>query len=255
MLWIDKSGLRVGVFPALEIIAPRLNFYFFSRAGGVSSPPFDSLNTSISTGDSAESVRQNRRLILKSINIKPEYLAEAEQVHGSNIRIVDKGGLYRETDGFITGRDETALAVSTADCCPVFIYSPPENALAALHVGRKGAAAGIITPAMDKLRNEFSIAPELAVSLIGPAICGQCYEVSGDIASEFAEDVVTSENGRYYLDLPLLAEKQLISEGISPGNIFRSGLCTSCQPEHFFSHRRDRGKTGRHWSVAFIKER
>lgn len=255
MIWIDKSGLRAGVFPALEIIAPRLNFYFFSRAGGVSSPPFDSLNTSTSTGDSPENVQKNRELILKSINIKPDNLAEGEQVHGTRTRIVDRGGLYRETDGFITGRDETALAVSTADCCPVFIYSPPENVLAALHVGRMGAAEGIIPAAMDKLKKNFSVAPHLAVSLIGPAICGNCYEIGNDIGSRFPEDVIIRKNGSCHLDLPLFAEKQLIAEGISPGNIFRSGFCTSCRAEHFFSHRRDRGETGRHWSIAFIRER
>jgi hypothetical protein len=182
-------------------------------------------------------------------------LAEGEQIHGSGIRTVSRGGSYRGTDGFITSSENTGLAISTADCCPIFIYSPPEDVLAALHVGRKGAAAGIIPAAMERLRSEFRISPPLSVAVTGPAICRRCYRINGRIASEFSSEVVSEREGEFFLDLPGAVRHQLMKEGIPPGNIFSSPVCTSCDRESCFSHRRDRGRTGRHWSVAFMRER
>jgi len=200
-------------------------------------------------------VKNNRKRILESIGIGEELLAEGRQVHGSRIETVDTGGSFEKTDGMITTRDSIALAVSTADCCPVYIYSPPENALAGLHVGRKGAVKGIISVSMRKLKSDFLISPELSVAIMGPAICRECYEINEYIAADFPEDFIEDSDASCYLDLPGFVENLLKKEGIPAGNIFRSEVCTSCSPGLCYSHRRDRGKTGRHWSIAFMREK
>jgi hypothetical protein len=107
---------------------------------------------------------------------------------------------------------------------------------------------------MEMLSSEFAVSPGLAVSVIGPAICPRCYQVGEDIAAEFPREATVREGGRLYLDLPLFAERQLLESGITRGNIFRSGVCTSCDSGRCFSHRRERGVTGRHWSIAFMGE-
>jgi len=254
MKWIGKSNLRLGIFPVLEVIAPRLDLYFTSRSGGVSLPPFDSLNLGVNLGDTDENVNQNRNVFLNTLGISNVNLAKGEQTHSSNIRIVNKGGTYKETDGLITECEEISLTISTADCYPVVIYSPPENVLAAIHVGRKGAAKGIISKALDILINQFLINPEYTISLIGPGICRRCYRVNKEIAAQFDKRAVKERKGGLYLDLPLFIKNELKECGIRQRNIFSSGICTSCSPDFCFSYRRDGQRTGRHWTVATIRQ-
>lgn len=254
MKWISQSNLRLGIFPVLEVIAPRLDLYFSSRSGGISPPPFDSLNLGINLGDTDENVKSNRRIFLNTLGISNENLAKGEQTHSSNIRIVNKGGTYKNTDGLITERDGISLTISTADCYPVVIYSPPENVIAAIHVGRKGAAKGIISKAFDILIKRFLINPDYTISLIGPGICRRCYRVNGEIAAQFDKRAVKERKGGVYLDLPLLIKNELTERGIRERNIFSSGICTSCSPDSCFSYRRDGQRTGRHWTVATIRK-
>jgi YfiH family protein len=253
MEWIHRSGLEIGVFPALKALAPGLEVFVATRAGGVSAAPFDSLNLGGKLGDSRENIERNRSRLLRAVGVPRRALAWAEQVHGAEIAVIDRGGLYRGVDGFVTEARDLALAVSTADCYSLVIYSPPERVLAALHVGRKSAEKGIIGKAAAILVGRYRIDPTYAVAVIGPGICRRCYAVSTEDAAPFPPGAKRFERGAWHLDLEAFCRAALREEGVRKRNMISSGLCSACEPSRFFSHRRDRGVTGRLWTVAVVR--
>ncbi|MDD4858514.1 MAG: polyphenol oxidase family protein [Candidatus Krumholzibacteria bacterium] len=253
MEWITRSGLVIGTFPPLKAIAPGLEVFITTRPGGASAPPFESLNLGGTLGDRHETIERNRKLLLAALGISPRRLARTGQIHGSEIAVVTRGGHYEGFDALATAKRGLSLAISTADCYSVVIYSPPEHALAALHVGRRGAELGIVGRTVGVMRKRYRIDPAYAVAVIGPGICGKCYSVSRDDALRFPKAFRRFERGAWHLDLAALIERELALQGLKKRNIFSSGLCTACNPELFFSHRRDRGITGRHWTLASMR--
>ena len=252
MHWTEMNGLKLGGFASLGILAPELTLVFSSRIGGFSAPPFDSLNLGDGIGDDPEAVRLNRGKLLDTIGFAPASVARGSQVHGTRIDTVDSGGLRDATDGLITTRRGLALAISTADCYPVFIYSPTEKVLAALHVGRRGAKGGIIGKALGILYDKHRIDPYTTIAVAGPGICGDCYTVSRGDAAGFPDGAVRENNGEHRLDLLRFCELELLKAGLRPENIKSAGLCTSCSADLCYSYRRDGGRTGRHWTIAAI---
>ncbi len=253
MEWITRSGLTLGTFPALKAIAPGLEVFVTTRGGGTSRAPFESLNLGGTLGDPPANISKNRRLLLDALGLAPRALARTGQIHGTEIAVVTRGGHYPGFDGFATDRRGLALAISTADCYSVVIYSPPERALAALHVGRRGAEGGIIGRAVGVLSSRFRIDPRYAIAIVGPGICGTCYEVSREDAMRFPKEVRRYDRGRWRLDLSAFIVRDLAAHGIRKRNVFSSRLCTACSPSLFFSHRRDGGVTGRHWTLAVVR--
>lgn len=250
MEWIDISGLRVGVFPALRAMAPGLEVFVTTRRGGASPAPFDSLNLGGALGDPARNIRENRRRLLAALAISPRRLARTGQVPGSEIAVVTRGGHYPGCDGLVTARPDLALAISTADCYSLVIYAPPERVLAALHVGRRGAERGIVARAVELLAARFLVEPAYAVAAIGPGICGSCYAVSRADAMRFPPASRRFAGGAWRLDIEDHIRRSLRSCGLGEGRILSAGSCNACEPERFFSHRRDGGITGRHWTIA-----
>jgi hypothetical protein len=253
MEWITQNGIMVGTFPPLKAIAPELEVFITTRDGGVSEAPFASLNLGGALGDSAGNIRTNRRLVLEALGISPRRLARTGQIHGSEIAIVTRGGHYPGFDGFVTARGGLTLAISTADCYSVVIFSPPERSLAALHVGRRGAERGIIDRAVGTMCTEHRIDPAYAVAIVGPGVCAACYTVSREDALRFPKEVRRFEHRAWHLDLEAFIMRELLRAGIKRRNVFSSGLCTACNPTLFFSHRRDRCVTGRHWTLATVR--
>jgi hypothetical protein len=253
MEWIAVDGLRIGRFPALGAMAAELSLHVAARPGGASGPPFESLNLGGSLGDRVSNIRENRRRLLAALGIPARRLARAGQIHGAEIAIVSRGGLYRGVDGFATRVEGLALAISTADCYPLVIYSPPERALAALHVGRMGARRGIAGRAVKMLRDRCGVEPAYAIAAIGPGICASCYTVERNEAMRFPRAVRRFAGGAWHLDLEAHVVRSLLDQGLERNRILSAGLCTACNPDLFFSHRRDGGVTGRHWTVAVIR--
>ncbi|HUV36463.1 MAG TPA: polyphenol oxidase family protein [Patescibacteria group bacterium] len=253
MEWISRSGILLGTVPALGAVAPELRVWCTSRPGGTSPHPYDSLNLGSGTGDRPEHVRENRHRLLSVLAIPPERVARCVQVHGSRVAIVHGGGTRRETDGLITTARRLALAISTADCYPVAVYAPSEKVLAALHVGRSGAALGIIRTAIETMEDRYSIDTRGTLAVIGAGICRRCYTVYPETAARFPAKYIHRRNDAYYLDLLSHCTNQLLEGGLKRRNIFRADLCTSCNHELFYSHRRDHGRTGRHWMLAMIE--
>ena len=252
MEWITRSGIQLGVVPALAAVAPELRLWFTTRSGGTSSNPYESLNLGEKTGDRPGNIRENRNRLLSALNLSPERIVRCDQVHGSRVSYVDRGGVQSKTDGVITRERNLALVISTADCYPVIAYAPSEKVLGALHVGRSGAALGIIRVALEMMKSHYSIDTRGTVAVIGAGICKRCYTVYPETAALFPAAHVDRSGGACRLDLLSHCTDQLLECGLKRRNIFNASLCTSCNPELFYSHRRDHGVTGRHWTVAMI---
>jgi YfiH family protein len=225
---------------------------FSTRLGGVSEGPFASLNLGILTEDDPAAVVQNRTLLCDAVGADPDGATMAWQRHGANVTradargIITPGTVYDHCDGLWTDEPGRAMLLLTADCMPIAIAREEGErpALAILHAGWRGLLAGIVVAGVRALMSR-----RLAAA-IGPSIGPCCYEVGEEVAAPFREafgdDVV--RDGR--LDLWTSAERALRAAGVE--RVDRADICTSCQGERFFSHRRDHGRTGRQGVIAYV---
>ena len=221
---------------------------FTTRRGGVSRAPFDTLNLGRSTEDDAAAVRENRERLLRLATLEPDRLATAGQVHGARVVEVVAPGHHPDCDALVTRRPDVVLAVTTADCMSLLYHAP--GVVAAAHSGWRGTAEAMPVAALDAVCRLAGCAPDAVSVAIGPAIRGCCYEVGDDVAARFPDAAVRATGGKPRLDLPTAARIALGAAGVRPDRLDDTGACTCCEPEWYFSHRRDRGRTGRHWGVA-----
>jgi polyphenol oxidase len=212
----------------LVIDLPGATALFTTRRGGVSEGPYASLNLGLLTEDDADRVAANRERV--RVQAGAERLAQGRQVHGT--RVVVDGQDGEEADGQVTSRAGVAAIVLVADCLPVALAGP--GAAGVVHAGWRGLAGGVL---------EAGVAAAGAVAAaIGPGIGPCCYEVGDDVRAVFGT------SGRT-LDLKAVARARLRDAGVT--EIHDCGLCTACDAERFFSHRRDRGVTGRQAGLAW----
>jgi YfiH family protein len=221
---------------------------FSTRRGGVSRAPFETLNLGRSTDDDADAVRENRERLLRLATLAPERLATAGQVHGSRVVEVVAPGHHADCDALVTRRADVVLAVTTADCMSLLYQAP--GVVAAAHSGWRGTAEAMPVAALEAVCRLAGCAPDAVSVAIGPAIRGCCYEVGEDVAARFPAAAVRATGGKPRLDLPTAAQIALGAAGVRPEHLDDTGACTCCEPDWYFSHRRDRGRTGRHWGVA-----
>ena len=219
-----------------------------TRRGGVSAPPYHALNLGRSTADRPEAVAENRRRMLEAIGVAPDLVVTAGQVHGARVVTVESPGHVPECDALVTTRTGLALAVTTADCMPVLFDAP--GAVAVAHAGWRGTAAGIGPLTLAALCEAAGIPADRVRVHIGPCIRVECYEVGREVATGFPARAVREGNPRPFLDLPQALRVQLEAAGVPAEAIHDCNACTACDPELYFSYRRDGPVSGRHWSVA-----
>lgn len=231
-------------------VDPACVLAFSTRQGGVSEPPWDTLDVGLSCGDRLESVLENRRRLIESQGLDPAHLATAGQVHGAAVRQVTRPGHEPGCDALLTVTPGLALAIATADCMSL-LYTVP-GAVAAAHAGWRGAAAGLPATTLHALTVAAGV-PAAAVRVaLGPCIRVCCYEVGPDVARRFPAAAVQDVEGRLHLDLPAVARLQLLEAGLPPLAFEDTGACTACERDWYFSHRRDAGRTGRLWGLAAL---
>jgi YfiH family protein len=203
---------------------------FTTRRGGVSEGPYASLNVGLATQDDPERVAANRERVREHAGAAR--LAQGRQVHGTHVVVDGEGG--EEADGQVTTRPGVAAIVLTADCLPVALAGP--GAAGVVHAGWRGLAGGVLEAGVAAL------GPGPVAAAIGPGIGPCCYEIGDDVRAVFASSERT-------LDLKAVARARL--EAANVQEIHDCGLCTACDPQRFFSHRRDRGITGRQAGLAW----
>jgi YfiH family protein len=201
---------------------------FTTRAGGVSEPPYDSLNLSVGTGDDPARVEQNRRLACESLGLDFEALVFNRQIHSTTVHRAQAGQRGVPGDGLWTDQQGVPLLAMSADCLPIVVATTNgERKLAVLHAGWRGLADGLVAAGVAAL----GTGPKAAG--IGPAIGPCCYQVGPEVAQRFDADL--TRDGR--LDLWTAAERLLRLAGVE--HVDRLDVCTRDHPELYFSHRRD----------------
>lgn len=234
------DGPHIYRAPMLEKLGFRA--FITGRGGGVSQGPFSSLNVSLDVGDLPGSVGQNLERIQKAEGIKE--LWRARQVHGDHVMGISQWPPSRkeDADALVVAVRGITAAVSVADCLPAILVDPVKKVAAAIHAGRKGTELHITRKTVWRMNSWFECDPANIVALLGPCIRSCCYQVDEKTAGEY--HACCGGTGRM-LDIAAANRDQLVSAGVAPGNIHDSGICTACQKDKFFSHRGDKGMTGR----------
>jgi YfiH family protein len=221
------------------------------RYGGVSAPPYDELDLGDHVGDDPAAVAENRARLAAAVDLAADRLVFMAQVHGSDVAVVDgpSGGDPPTADALVTREPDLGLVVLVADCVPVVLAARRSDVVAVAHAGRKGVAGGIVPATVDAMR-ALGARPERIVAVVGPAVCGACYEVPAAMAEEVAAVApaarALSRSGSPALDLRAGVAAQLAAAGVQTIEV--DPWCSRESPE-LFSHRRD-GVTGRFAGVV-----
>jgi len=245
---------------------------FSTRQGGVSHPPFATLNLGQSVGDDSAAVEENRRRFFGAFGIDAARVVRTWQAHGDGVLRVDAGLTARsgfprclldersKFDALMTNLSGLALVVSTADCLPILIHDPVRRAAAAVHAGWRGTAKRIAARALGAMREAYGTDPSDCRAAIGPGIRGWCFEVDAAVTEAMAATLPdwgrhaqANRPGHWLLDLAEVNRAILESAGVRDDRIEDVGLCTSCRNDLFFSHRADKGQTGRMTNFILLK--
>lgn len=234
---------------------------FTTRAGGVSENIFSTMNLSFTRGDDKDSVMENYRRIASTLGERIESFVCSDQTHTTNVLRVGKEqcGIgvtrekpYTDVDGLITNEPGVVLATFYADCVPLYFVDTKNKAIGLSHSGWKGTVGRMGQATLQLMTEEFGTNPTDVVAAIGPSICQDCYEVSEDVAEQFADEfrnyqdeiLINKGKGKYLLDLWKANEIVLTEAGVKKDNIAVTNICTCCNPALLFSHRASQGKRG-----------
>ena len=225
----------------------------FTRLGGASLPPYDTLNLGRSVGDSEHAVHENYARICRELDISGASLVTGYQVHSDVVAVVgpnERGKVLSTTDALVTNSSAISLTLRFADCVPVLFYDPNRHAVGIAHAGWKGTVDKICTNVIAAFERAYGSRPSDIMAGVGPAIGPCCYQVGMDViervrqAFPYAEDLLLpQEDGSVHFDLWAANRRQLEDVGVT--RIEEARMCTACRHNEFFSHRADHGKTGR----------
>jgi len=226
----------------------------YTRHGGVSSPPFQSLNTGFSTGDHPEKVDQNLTVI-KTLS-KAGHLYTMHQVHGNNVIVLrpdDGHDLDRplEGDAMMTNLKHAALMVRQADCQAVILFDPVKKVIANAHCGWRGNTKNILGTVVDRMKSDFGCRASHVLAAIGPSLGPCCAEfvTHREIFPDYFRSFMVAPD---YFNLWQISRYQLLQSGLRERNIEIAGICTRCRTDLFFSYRAE-GTTGRFATLVMIR--
>lgn len=237
---------------------------FTTKRGGVSKGIYESMNLRLNSEDTRENVLRNFEIISREIGINPEKLVLSNQIHEDNIVNVTRSdcgnGLYFENkfssaDALITDDPEAALVTFYADCVPVYMLDPKKKVIALVHSGWKGTVKRIAQKAAERFKSDYKSYTGDIIAAIGPSIHQCHFEVGDDVADifkkEFGDDVVMYYGNKPHVNLQKAVKQQLEDAGIS--KIDESGICTCCQSDLLFSHRKTGGRRGNLAAIMQLK--
>lgn len=240
---------------------------FTTRIGGVSSPPYDTLNLGYLTKeiapDNNTDVAENFRRLRRVVGLERYMRVQVRQVHGAGVYTATvRPQRLRDAppaDAIIGDVRGTMLTIRTADCVPLLLGSRDGRVVAAVHAGWRGIIAGVVDAAIQAMRGRFAVEPSELIAAIGPCIGVEAFEVGEEVAAEFDRAVLAAAvdrkgRARPHINLSAAVAMQLARCGLDEANIEQAGRCTSENREEFFSHRRDRGVTGRMAAVAAVRD-
>ena len=234
-----KRVIRPAIFHSI----PGLVAGVSTRHGGVSEPPYSSLNLGIHTDDSPDIVEQNLALFCQDVGVSPVDLARSYQVHGDKIWVTGRPGYQTGFDAIISVQPSVFAGVSIADCTPILLADPVTGVCAAIHAGWKGTVAGIVEKTAKRMIENRGSNPANILAYIGPCIGLANFEVGDEVAAQFAAEYKTRVKNKWHVDLKAANAAQLEKLGIAQIEI--DPACTVENNADYFSHRKEQGLTGR----------
>jgi len=251
MSFAEPDGLRYYRF---DIFPKNLLNAVFTRRGGVSPAPWTSLNLSVSTGDEPARVEENRARAFNALRCDPASVQDVWLAHGVDVvhasapRPLDDP--TPRADILFTDNPEVALFMRFADCVPLLFHDPKNGVIGIAHAGWMGTAKGVAEVSINAMRERYGSNPADVIVGIGPSISADHYEVGEEVAAQFrekfgadSEEILERRDGKIYLDLWRANALQLQKMGVEQIQI--SGLCTACHLDDWYSHRAEKGRTGR----------
>lgn len=243
------------VLRAASLMEQGFEHGFSTRLGGVSEPPFDSLNLGAGVGDDPGRVAENQRRFAQQVGFAPERLFCVQQVHGGDVLRVGmedepRAVAARQADALVAAAG--AVGVRTADCVPLLLADPESRYVAAVHAGWRGVCADVVGNAVRALCELGSAPAARLIGAVFPHIRSCCFEVGEDVAQQLTAAVPghacvhTGPRGRPHVALDVLVRAQLVAAGLQPDRVQDVAGCTACDGARFFSFRRDAKRSGRH---------
>jgi YfiH family protein len=259
MSFHELNGLR---YYSFEIFSNAVKQAVFTRRGGVSPAPWHSLNLGGSVGDVPAHVVENRIRVFNSMGCEPESIHDVWLVHGTDIVYADEPRPLRKpsarADIIFTDNPNVSLFMRFGDCVPILLHDPVKKVIGIAHAGWMGTIRGVVGSAVEGMQSHYGCDPKNIIAGIGPSIGVDHYEVGADVISQFqekynhdADQVLQTRNGSTYLDLWTANAIQLKNAGVEQIQI--SGQCTACNLEDWFSHRAEKGKTGRFGALMALQ--
>ena len=263
----QSSNIAYAASPLLET-ADFISHGFLTRLGGVSKPPFASLNFDMRDGDAVENIKHSKAIAGRLFGFDASRLLTINQVHGSNVLTIDKpvkdiSDLSKTSaDAIITNQCGIAIGVLTADCVPILLLDPVKKVIGIVHAGWKGAAKGIVQKTVETMVKQFGSDKKALLAAIGPYIGSCCYKVDEVVIKEFGvhspelggNKFIKKGKDSWALDLKKANFVQMLDIGLLEKNISVEDFCTSCRNDMFFSYRADGKVTGRQLNFIMMKK-
>lgn len=235
----------------------------FTRQGGVSPAPWDSLNVGSLVGDQPECVAENRRRSFAALGRSLDSLYDVWQVHSSDVVIAEaprNGAQHHRADAILTDRPEVTLYMRFADCVPVLLVDPEHHAVGLVHAGWQGTVKKVAAAAVSAMQARYASRPETLLAGIGPSIGPHHYPVGEEVAAqvrvafgEQAHTLLEAANNQSGVQFDLWSANRLVLEQAGVQQIEISQICTACHPEDWYSHRGEHGRTGRFGALIALQ--
>lgn len=250
----EADGLRYFQFESL--IGSQLDHAIFTRQGGVSPTPWRSLNLGSTVGDRLDRVSENLARALTAAGSKAESLFDLWQVHSATVVATDRPGRTNlRADAIITDRSDVTIMMRFADCVPIFVWAPDQVAIGMAHAGWKGTIQEIAKCLVADIQTRYGAKPDSMLAGIGPSIGPDHYpvgpDVSGMVEAALGKEHLHRVGDKTHFDLWAANAVQLREAGVQ--SIEVAEICTACNIDDWFSHRGERGKTGRFGAFLAIR--
>jgi hypothetical protein len=248
-------------FFSFDSFDPGVTHAIFSRRGGVSPDPWASLNLGGTVGDDPERVRTNRLRALSAVGRDPASVYDVWQVHGTEVAIAEAPrppeAPHRQADIILTDRPGITLMMRFGDCVPILLHDPVRKVVGIAHAGWLGTVKGTVRVAVEAMQKKYGSNPADLMAAIGPSIGPDHYEVGPDVLIQvrqaFGQDsseLLISRDGHMFFDLWSANRRHLELAGVR--RIEVAGQCTACHTRDWFSHRAEKGRTGRFGAVIAL---
>jgi YfiH family protein len=259
MISSESNGVKYMQFASF--IAHKLPHGFFMRHGGVSPYPFNSLNLGGNNGDDRQNVVENRSRIFAALGRPVESLYDVWQVHSDTIVCTNSPRPlsvdHLPADAILTDNAGITLFMRFADCVPIIVYDPEKKVAGMIHAGWPGTTLKIVYKTIQRMSEVYGSLPANIIAGIGPSICVDHYEIRQDVIdlvisrlSPDGEKFLVNKDGHVYFNLQAANQYQLNQAGVT--NVEMADICTACNTQDWFSHRGDKGSTGRYGALLAL---